>query len=133
MFNKDEKYLNKTFGKGNHFSVPDGYFEDANARIMQRVGGIGVKGSQSVATGSATTVTLWSRYRKAIIGVAASVCVGMFSLGTYMHIGNIAQNKQVASQHSKELHDNAYSSFDALVDYSMIDTDDMYAYMADAQ
>lgn len=131
MFNKEEKYIADTFGKKTPFSVPNGYFDDLNSRIMRSVGSTRVtSGVIAPATDTAMTVSLWSHYRKVVIGVAASVCVGVFSLGAYLHISDTAKSRQSQVDIAQQ---SEYSSFDAMVDYSMIDTQDMYAYMTDAQ
>lgn len=133
MFNKEDKIIADTFGKGNPFSVPDGYFDDVNSRIMRRVSDIEAPNPIIAATSStAKTVSIWLRYRKAVIGAAACACVCVFSLGAYLQISSNAHGNRTAQQ-ADMAQQSEYSSFDAMVDYSMIDTQDMYAYMTDAQ
>lgn len=134
MFDKDEKYLRKNFGKATPFKAPVGYFDALNDRIMSEV----KKPHENVAStvvmqpSGGKTISLWARYRKAVVGIAASVCVGIFTLGAYLHVSDTQHSKSetLASQAQTEQH-TYYSSIDAMVDYTMMDTEDMYAYMAD--
>lgn len=132
MFNNDEKYIRKAFGKKNPFSVPEGYFDSLTPRIMQGIKQTDAEGKVPIMRGhAARTVSLWQRSRKFVIGVAASVCVGLFSLGAYFHSGNSQRHSAQTMQQAKAERHSDYSSIDEMVDYSMMDTEDMYAYMAD--
>lgn len=133
MFNKDEKYINDTFGRENHFTVPEGYFDKLGARIMQRVEDVEVcSDMQAERSKVAETVSMWTRYSKAIVSAAAGLLVCVFSLGAYLHTTNTSHNGHVAvSGHVEQVSDD--SSIDAMVDYAMMDSNDMYALMADAQ
>lgn len=134
MISKEEKRLRQTFGKRNPFRVPDGYFEGFTLASLKADGerlAAMKAASGSMVQRHALTVLLWRRYRKAIVGVAASVCVGVFSLGAFLHAGG-GQRGDVATarQTAVEQHSD-YSGIDAMMNYSMMDTEDMYAYMAD--
>lgn len=133
MISKDEKLLRQAFGKRNPFRVPDGYFENFTLASLQADGErLTAKNAASGNTVQrrAITVPLWRRYRKAIAGVAASVCVGALSLGAYLHAGGGQRGDVSARQTAVEQHSD-YSGIDAMMNYSMMDTEDMYAYMAD--
>lgn len=134
---KEEKYIEKRFGKINSFKVPDTYFADFAEKMKERlpVGdplrgeADGVTGIQSRTSHRARTVAL----RRWIGGVAAGLFVASFSLGTYLHSVNGSKGTAGASRvESVTAQSHSDYNIDAFVDYSMMDTDDMYAYMSDA-
>lgn len=131
MFNKDEKYIRKSFGKEEHFKVPEGYFDSLPSKVMMRIKEEPVR--RDVVVPKVVHISAWHRYRKAIVSVAASVCVGMVAAGAYFNGAfgsggkhNVALQQEQASSVSEN------STFEAMMDYSMMDTEDMYAYMAEA-
>lgn len=124
---KEEKYIETAFGRKAPFKVPEGYFDDFTARMMDRL---------PVADEGLTVVVcdikplFWKRYRKVVVTVAASVCIGMVGVGAYLHHEASATGKEhVAGAEVPAT--SFYSSADALTDYAMLDSNDMYAYMAD--
>lgn len=133
MFNKDEKYIKKTFGKSNPFVVPKGYFDEFSSRINNIIKTTEIHSrTRKNPEVKVRTVSIWSRPRRFAVGIAASVCMCIFSLGAYLHVNqgshqDISSAEQVNVEH--QYTDN--SNIDAMVDYSMMDTEDMYAYMAD--
>lgn len=126
---KVDKHIEATFGRKAPFKVPEGYFDDFTVRMMDQLPGQAVVRQAVVCD---LKPSLWKRYRKAIAVAAASVVVGMMGLGTYLHNGKTATDKeQLAGTASSATATSSYSSADAFADYAMLDTDDMYAYMAD--
>ena len=134
MFNKDEHYLKQTYGTRDHFTVPEGYFDSLSDRVMQRIQTIDDDAMpRCPIPHSAKEVSLWERYRRTVVSVAAAVSVVVFSLGGYLrynsHHGHGGSEVQEAvSSHATESY-----NLNAMVDYSMMDSEDMYAYMADAK
>lgn len=130
MFNNDERYIRKHFGKKNPFVVPKGYFDGMAARVMKSVEP--TETGTVAKTSTIVTISPWKRYRKAVVGIAASVCVAMFSLGVYFHGNDADKAATVAARQATAVQASTeYSALDEAVDYSMMDADDMYAYMAD--
>lgn len=131
MFNSDERYIKKHYGNDNPFTVPKGYFDTLTPRVMKSIAESGVKGNV-VQSPKIVPMSAWRRYRKAIVSVAAGVCVAVLSLGAYLNNSNSGKSdKAVAANEHVITPTTEYSSLDEAVDYSMMDTDDMYAYMAD--
>lgn len=123
---KEEKYIDATFGCKDPFRVPDGYFDDFTGRLMSRLPDAP---EAPVVNMQITKGSLWMRYRKYVAIAAASVCIGIVSVGTYFHHkAEVADKNNVAGV---EMSSSSYSTMDALTDYTMLDSDDMYAYMAD--
>lgn len=131
MFNKDEKYIRKSFGKEEHFKVPEGYFDSLSSKVMMRIKEESPHRGRIVP--KVVHMTVWQRYRKAIVSVAASVCVGMVAAGAWFNGAFGSGSKQnVAIQQEQTSSSSENSAFEAMIDYSMMDTEDMYAYMAEA-
>ncbi len=124
---KVDKHIEAAFGRKAPFKVPESYFDDFAARMMDQL-------PRQDAARQAVIRDLkpsgWKRYRKAIAVAAASVVAGMMGVGTYLHHDKATSDKgQLAGTVSQAT--SSYSSADAFADYAMLDSDDMYAYMAD--
>lgn len=126
MYSKDEHYINKHFGKKEHFRVPEGYFDMLHSRVLNDV----KAKAPGVPKQPAPTVSLWHRYRAAVVSAAASVLIGGFALGAWMHGAGHAPSE---SRHISSQTVASSSNLDAMMNYSMMDTEDMYSYIADAE
>ena len=124
---KEEKYIEATFGRKAPFKVPEGYFDDLASRLMER---LPEQGKAQPVVVCHMRPSAWRRWRKAIAVAAASVAVAMMGVGAYVHHETHASSRaQLAGAASQAT--SSYSSVDAFADYAMLDTDDIYAYMAD--
>lgn len=117
---KEDIKIRNQFGAENHFQVPEGYFDYLAASVMQHI-----------PDGQAKIVKMqtpsWRRHIVAIsasaASVAAAVCL-VFALES-----NPAHSpSHLAAQHATMQQGN--SNIDAMVNYTMLDNDDMYAYMS---
>ncbi len=124
MYSENEYFIKKSYGNEEHFRVPKGYFDTLNARILNEL-----KIDPQEKAVPARTIPLWHRYRAAAISVAASVLIGCFAFGAWMHGGS-----RSSSQGTQAVSTAASStSLDAMMNYSMMDTEDMYSYLADSE
>ena len=127
---KDERYIEKHLGHENPFRVPDHYFEDFAKQLERQ---LPEQPKESAATVEPlhqrkpwwhSPVLLWAA------GSISAACLALFLL----HVGGGEMTKQsavvVSSHHAVT---STWSGFDQMADYTMTDTNDMYAYMADAQ
>lgn len=133
---KEEKYIEKRFGKSGGFKVPDGYFDTLSSRVMSRLQDESHQRGNivSISNHEARKKSFLARHRRTIIGVAASVCIAMLPLGAYLHHSeNIPANNVSAQAHAVEPQSHATANIDAFMEYSMMDTNDMYSYIADAR
>lgn len=116
---KDIEFLEKTLGKAHPFKVPDGYFEGLTEKVMVQL-----------PTEDARVIALrpsrWRVYRPIAIA-AASVAVAIFSVGMYLHSSDTHPSEQFTQLPSS----SSYSAIDQAADYTMLDNEDMYAYLAD--
>lgn len=109
----EEKYINDISGRQNPFRVPDGYFDEFTARLMEQIPKDG---------GQAKTLSLRSwLYAAACIAVA--VVMGL----TYYFQQPMEAQPSVASTETNT--DNTY--IDEVADYAMIDNAEIYACLAD--
>lgn len=120
-----EKYIDERFGRTNPFRVPDGYFDDFAKRLMERLPDTERK---------AKVVTMRRRWMNAAIAVAATVCIAIFGAAVYFpHADNTANKQQQLATASTTAQDNTTTSdsyVDQVVDYTMMDNSDIYAYLA---
>lgn len=125
--NKEEKFIEQKFGRENHFTVPEGYFDDFTSQLMQKLPEDPNQGARIVTM----TPSPWRRYHAAIVA-AASVCAAIFSVGIYFHSAESRPQKaSVAASQQVGVRNASYSTVDAMAEYTMLDTEDMYAYIAD--
>lgn len=133
---KEEKFIEKHFGKGNNFKVPNGYFEGFDAKLKDRLSSIGKNDVRmpKVVPFSAKR-SFWIRHRRVVGSIAAGMCISVLSLGAYIHKLDIDNSKQPAVQQAQMVSSSLQhsdNSIDEFVNYTMMDTEDMYSYMADA-
>lgn len=124
---REERFIEEKFGRRTPFKVPEGYFDDFASQLMQSL-------PESEDRPAAKVVALrksaWHRLRPVAIGVA-SVCAAVFGIGVFMHNGNNnADYSAVVAGHAAAV-SSSYSAVDAMADYTMLDNEDMYNYLAD--
>lgn len=117
---KEDIKIRNQFGTENHFQVPEGYFDNLAASVMQHI-------PDDQAKIIKMQTPAWRRHIVAISAAAASVAAAVclvFALES-----NPAHSPgHLAAQHTTMQQDN--SNIDAMVNYTMLDNDDMYAYMS---
>ena len=104
-----EKDLEKLCSKENPFRVPEGYFEQFQQQMMERVAATPKK-----------TKTVWLR---PLLAAAACICVAVFALNL---IFNQKIEKQAPTAQVEEISDQYMND---VMDYAMIDNGDLYACM----
>lgn len=122
---KEEILLEKTFGKLNLFKVPDGYFDNIDASIMNQI-------SKSKHTPSKTQPI--KKYLRPII-YAACITASIVISTIYFYHTNKQDVKHIANVSHNDDSQNSYSdiSFEQMYDYAMFDNDDLYSFIADEQ
>lgn len=114
----EEKYIRDRFGTGNHFRVPEDYFDDFAARLMARL-----------PEKEKPAVTVWRRLRP-MLYAAACLCVAIFS--TTIYFTRIEPDGEMQDEVAavSAQGDAAYFDSDDVVDYAMMDNADIYAYLS---
>ena len=108
-----------TMNGGSHpFTVPNGYFDGLAEQVMGRIDAVEQK--------ACVNVLLWAKARK---WVAACACVAIVvGVVAYIDFGRRESHAgAVAASHCVNEVSPSYSSVDMAADYTMLDTDDMYA------
>ncbi len=116
---KDIEFLEKTMGKAQPFKVPDGYFEGLAEQVMAKL-----------PTEDARVISLrpakWRLYRPIAIA-AASIGIAIFSVGMYLK----SSDSQPTEKFTQVPVSSSYSVIDQAADYTMLDNEDVYAYLSD--
>lgn len=116
---KEDKLIKNLYGTENHFQVPNGYFDNLASSVMQHI----PDGETKVVK---MAVPSWRRHIVAISTAAASVV----ALMVFTFTSHQSAKLQPADLTANVEATSEYSSVDDVVDYAMLDTDDMYAYMS---
>ena len=120
---KEEKILRNKWGRENHFTVPDGYF-DSFAEQMER--------QLPELEPRVVTVSMWRRLplRKMAAAVAAVACLASGTVYVVQRTAHSAPKVAHAEPQNttEEVPGSAdYSSYDAMFDYTMTDNQEIYA------
>jgi hypothetical protein len=129
--NKDEKILEEYFGKKQPFQVPDGYFDDFASKFMENLPE--KQTSEKNVKVVKMQPNLWKRLRPALL--AACLLAAVFGVGIYINNSNdlSANNAHATKTAVSEVSSTggSYSSFEAAADYTMLDSEEMYAMMTE--
>jgi len=115
---REEKYLRQKFGNETPFRVPEGYFENFTAQMMEQL-------PERPAKTVTLSVSRWQKWRPYV--AAASICAVIFGAGLFYngHHSDATSSSTVAKT------PNVESNLEQAADYIMIDNDDIYSYLAD--
>ncbi len=116
---KNEKYLKQKVGNRNPYTVPAGYFDNFAEKFVCNLPEQEVK----VVPISKHRHLTWR-----IGAVAASFCAVMFSLGIYLNNSNSQAEQPAIYAHESVSNEE---TFNEVVDYAMMDNEDMYAYVSE--
>ena len=120
----EEIYLNSKLGKKNPFTVPEGYFEQLTAQVMECLPE--KPQQQKKKTAVIKQLRPW-------LYAAACVCVGVFIAALAFNNDNeqVRKQMQMATAEQENVEGYYYSDnyIDEEADYAMVDTQDIYAYL----
>lgn len=120
---KEEKYIRDKFGREEHFRVPEGYFDNFTSRLMANL---------PEQEAKIVEMRPQRRTKLRIISIAAaSVCAVMLSLGTYLGVNRHDSHQTPAASVSFADAQRESVAVDAMANYTMLDNEDMYNYLAD--
>lgn len=118
---EEEKILEERFGRQDHFKVPEGYFDLLTAEVMAKL-----------PEQQAQVVTMPRARRKSLrpfYYAAACILAVVFSVTIYIIGNGMEQQPAMASaEHTEADYDQA---LDEYVDYTMVESSEIYAYLAD--
>ncbi len=121
--NNEEREIRERFGKLNHFTVPEGYFEQLTQQVMERVPEQEAK--------RARAVPMWRKYRVAIVAAACTL-FAVFGVGAYRQLNSPDSQPAMPLSMDNSYANNSSFLFDEMVDYTMIDSDIIYASLSDS-
>ena len=116
-----EEQLIHDFGKKRPFKVPENYFKNFAAGFMDKL---------PEREARIVKMSVWKRYRTMVAAAACFIGVAFMS-GAYLyqHTSQQQENNLLMAQPASSV--KSASSFDQAADYMMIDSDDMYSYLAE--
>lgn len=121
--NNEEREIRERFGKLNHFTVPEGYFDRLTQQVMERV--------PEQETKRARTVPMWRKYRVAIVAAACTL-FAVFGVGAYRQLNSPGNQPAMPLSMDNSYANSSSFLFDEMVDYTMIDSDIIYASLSDS-
>ncbi len=133
----EEDYVRERMGDRNPFTVPEGYFDQLAAQIIDRLPADATAGGQQTVSSTLGPQQLASAggqgRRKAIIKhlrpmlyAAACVALAVFGVTVYLNRDNLSDSQQhLAQQQETVTYSDNY--IDEAADYAMLDKDDIYA------
>lgn len=121
---KEEKILSDKFGKGNHFSVPEGYFDSFADKLMEQLPEPEARVIEMHAESWLHRLPL--RKIAAVVGVAVVLGGGSLFFA-HQQSSHHTQMAHVEAGHHNLSGGSEYGTFDEMADYTMMDNQDIYA------
>jgi hypothetical protein len=121
----EEDIIKLQFGNRTPFKVPEGYFDNLAANIMQNL-------PEKPAAREIPIRTFWSKKR--IYAAAASIAVLIVGTGALLwnHSDKMTASPSIASSQTQQIMQADFSSsIEQMADYAMLDNEDYYVYLAD--
>lgn len=115
----EEEYLRSRMGTKNPFTVPEGYFEQLTAQVMDRL-----------PEKKPAKVAVMKRLRPWLYA-AACVCVGVFvaAVAFNQQTDDLQGQQQMANINQESVNYYSDSYIDEAADYAMIDSQEIYSYL----
>lgn len=115
----EEEYLRSRMGTKNPFTVPEGYFEQLTAQVMDRL-----------PEKKPAKVAVMKRLRPWLYA-AACVCVGVFvaAVAFNQQTEDLQGQQQMANINQESVNYYSDSYIDEAADYAMIDSQEIYSYL----
>lgn len=117
----DINNIEQQFGRKSPFKVPEGYFENFADNFMANLP------EQASSVVVARSVPLWKKHWRQMVAVAACLLAFVVCGQLYMSQQSSANENGFAQQAYTE---KRSVSVEQVVDNSMMDTDDLYAYLS---
>lgn len=119
----EEMYIQEKVGKRNPFRVPEGYFDNLTAQVMQNLPEQPKRRAKSV-------------FMRPVFYAAASVCALLVAGAAWMwHPAaevSSAEPVQAKTVSQPQQQENADGYFEEAADYMMLDNHEIYAYLAES-
>lgn len=130
----DEKYLERKFGRQNHFAVPEGYLQNLTASVMANVGKQPECDASENETANTRDLLMQPWWRRTRVRIAAAAACLLLAGGTafYTYSAHHAEpaSNMAASAPSHNVDVSTSTSYNEIADYTMLDNDDIYSLLA---
>lgn len=117
--------LRAQHGTRRPFAVPEGYFDTLGQRVARRIEAEAAQGS----TVKAVRKSLWQRLSPLLAAASIAGVVALVGLAAYQSDNAPTANTAAANVNSAEANGEYTDELDRMADYTMIDKDDVYAYI----
>ena len=124
--NEEEKLILEKFGKETPFKVPEGFFDDFTKDLMAKL-----PERQEDASKKKRSAAIIRRI--SVIITSAAVFIGVCILAVSYLLQKPEQPvvaKQAKDNHIENIN-NTYNSIDEAAEYTMLDNEDIYAYVSE--
>ncbi len=123
----EEKKILKQFGRENHFTVPDGYFDTLTSRIMSNIPDEETK----IISITPKHKTNWIKWTGLIAACMAGAVIGIFTLEQTEKESNNQPYTSSAQAVSTQIGSNYQENYqEEMLDYAMVDYNDVYNYLS---
>lgn len=123
----EEKKILKQFGRENHFTVPDGYFDTLTSRIMSNIPDEETK----IISIAPKRNTNWIKWTGLVAACMAGAVIGIFTLEQTEKTSNnqpyTSSAQAVSTQTGSDYQENYQEE---MLDYAMVDYNDVYNYLS---
>ena len=116
----EEDFIKSKMGTRNPFVVPEGYFDQLTAQVMQKI----EAEEEQKKTRKAKPAIL--RTLRPLLYAAACTCIALFGVAIYQHLNHEVSETQEL-QSNIVVTDYTDSYIEECADYAMLDNDDIYA------
>lgn len=121
--------LRAQYGTRRPFAVPEGYFDTLGQRVAHRIEAEAAQGY----TVKAVRKSLWQRLSPLLAAASIAGVVALVGLAAYQSGNTPTANTAVAKAGNAETSGEYTDELDRMADYTMIDKDDVYAYISSEQ
>lgn len=121
---KEEKILRDKFGKANHFTVPEGYFDSFADKLMEQLPEPEARVIEMHAESWLHRMPL--RKIAAAVGVVVVLGAGSLFFVHRQSVNHVPMANVEISHHSHSV-GTEYGTFEEMADYTMMDNQDIYA------
>lgn len=122
---KEERFLSRKFGKGNHFRVPAGYFDSLTQNIMATLPEKArTEPAQRKARNTGLTPLVGKR-------MAAAACLLAIAGGAILLTRHAGADGAAQPSDMTATYDTQDYTIDQMVDYVALSGDDFYLYLAE--
>lgn len=138
---KEEKYILDKCHRKEPFRVPEGYFDSLADTLMAKLPERQAIANDEIRGCKAIVVPFRRRFRAIAVAASATIVVGlsaMFYFNAGSAVSSIADSTQFAAHKTSTRYqasadvasDDVDGAIDEYADYTMMDNEDMYAYVS---